>query len=98
MQGVREEAGREQRRKGGCARSDNEETGLREKANLVLIEPRSPMPLLPQIPLRSADPVCGAMVDTRLDPLELEYHGRLFYFCSAKCMQAFTGNPSNYSE
>ena len=56
------------------------------------------MPLLPQIPLRSADPVCGAMVDTRLDPLKLEYHGRLFYFCSAKCMQAFTGNPSNYSE
>jgi YHS domain-containing protein len=52
----------------------------------------------PRAPLPVTDPVCGATVDSRLDPLKLEYHGKLFYFCSAKCLKSFTGDPGKYAK
>ncbi|HME19615.1 MAG TPA: YHS domain-containing protein [Nitrososphaerales archaeon] len=55
------------------------------------------MPFFPWAPLPVTDPVCGTAVDARLDPLKLEYHGKLFYFCSAKCMESFTSDPAKYA-
>ena len=35
------------------------------------------------------DPVCGMSVDDRT-ALQLEFDGKTFYFCSARCLQTFS--------
>ena len=43
------------------------------------------------------DPVCGMDVDPRApDTIKVEYGGRSFYFCSAKCRKDFEANPEKY--
>ncbi len=40
-----------------------------------------------------ADPVCGMEIDPATTAHRVEHDGKLYYFCSAHCMEAFRGNP-----
>ena len=51
-------------------------------------EPAEPQPL--------KDPVCGMAV-TELSAHRLEHDGRLYYFCSAQCMDKFRVNPGQFT-
>ncbi len=42
------------------------------------------------------DPVCGMTV-TEQAPHRAEHEGRLYYFCSAKCLTKFTAEPARYA-
>jgi xanthine dehydrogenase accessory factor len=45
-----------------------------------------------------ADPVCGMAVDAGPVTLSADHQGRAYYFCSARCRQAFTADPAAYVE
>lgn len=42
------------------------------------------------------DPVCNMMVDEKRTSLKSEHEGKVFYFCSASCKQAFDKDPHKY--
>ncbi len=42
------------------------------------------------------DPVCGMAVDPHTTPHRVSQGARSFYFCSARCQQKFTADPSRY--
>lgn len=42
------------------------------------------------------DPVCGMLVDERQAAAKAEYQGAVYYFCSARCHQAFNAEPQKY--
>ena len=42
------------------------------------------------------DPVCGMEVNPASAEAQSEYGGQTFYFCSAKCKEAFERNPDRY--
>ena len=42
------------------------------------------------------DPVCNAEVDPTQDR-HSEYHGKIYYFCSLRCKQAFEDHPPTYT-
>jgi len=44
---------------------------------------------------RVLDPTCGMEVDPET-ALAAEYHGRMYYFCSAQCRDAFFEDPGKY--
>jgi YHS domain-containing protein len=54
------------------------------------------MSWFPWIPIPVDDPVCGAKVDPRSDTLKIEYHGKLYCFCSLKCMGSFMTGPDKH--
>ena len=52
-------------------------------------------PLSASTPAGLKDPVCGMTV-TEQSEHHIEYEGRPFYFCSAKCQGKFSANPPQY--
>jgi len=42
------------------------------------------------------DPVCGMLVDPRRAQYKTIYKGRVYYFCSKHCLEAFEENPELY--
>jgi Cu+-exporting ATPase len=42
------------------------------------------------------DPVCGMTVDPHTAKHRAEYHGHLYYFCSAGCKTKFSADPQKY--
>jgi YHS domain-containing protein len=42
------------------------------------------------------DPVCGMKLDPETAYSKVEYEGRLIYFCSKACEEAFKKNPKKY--
>ena len=42
------------------------------------------------------DPVCGMRIDPDDAAATAEYEGKLYYFCSETCHNAFVANPGNY--
>jgi len=42
------------------------------------------------------DPVCGMNVDEKTAKLKSEYMGKIYYFCSKPCKEAFDKNPARY--
>jgi uncharacterized membrane protein YraQ (UPF0718 family) len=44
----------------------------------------------------ATDPVCGMKVD-KSKALQLEYAGRVFYFCSEHCLHEFRSDPERYA-
>lgn len=41
------------------------------------------------------DPVCGMVVDSKT-PFKTIYRGKLYYFCSKHCLEAFEKDPEFY--
>jgi Cu+-exporting ATPase len=48
-------------------------------------------------PIQDVDPVCGARVDTSNGVFRMEYSGRFYRFCSARCMEDFMADPAKYT-
>lgn len=44
------------------------------------------------------DPVCGMEVDEERTEYKSGYKGKVYYFCSAGCKEAFDGNPERFVE
>jgi adenylate cyclase len=44
------------------------------------------------------DPVCHMRVEAATAPARLPFNGRLYYFCSFQCAEAFTKHPPAYLE
>jgi Cu+-exporting ATPase len=44
---------------------------------------------------RAVDPACGMEVDPEM-ALAAEYHGHMYYFCSAQCRDQFLEDPGKY--
>jgi len=44
----------------------------------------------------ATDPVCGMRVDTDDAAATAEYEGKLYYFCSQACHDAFVADPTTY--
>jgi P-type Cu+ transporter len=42
------------------------------------------------------DPVCGMRIDPDDAAGTAEYGGKLYYFCSETCHDAFVANPATY--
>lgn len=42
------------------------------------------------------DPVCGMDVNPRAAPAKSSYQGRMYYFCSPECKEAFEKEPQRY--
>ncbi len=43
------------------------------------------------------DPVCRMFVDPETAIAKFEYQGKVYYFCSEHCKQAFEANPEKYA-
>lgn len=43
------------------------------------------------------DPVCGMDVDEKEAAGKLEHEGRIYYFCSEGCLEAFRKDPAKYA-
>jgi YHS domain-containing protein len=39
------------------------------------------------------DPVCGMNVDEKTTKIKVTYKGKVYYFCTASCREAFNRNP-----
>ncbi len=44
------------------------------------------------------DPVCKMRVEEKTAAGKSEYRGKMYYFCSEQCKQAFDHNPSRYAQ
>lgn len=44
------------------------------------------------------DPVCGMLVDPGKTPYKSVYKGRIYYFCSKRCLEEFEKRPEYYLE
>jgi P-type Cu+ transporter len=53
------------------------------------------LPILPVAP-REKDPVCGMMVDPQKAAGKVEHHGKIYYFCSARCAERFRNEPEKF--
>ena len=42
------------------------------------------------------DPVCGMIIDKEKAAGRSEYKGRIYYFCSSECKEAFDEKPEKY--
>jgi YHS domain-containing protein len=51
----------------------------------------------PYIARPAQDPVCGMTVDEKFAKFQIGYAGKIYYFCSARCMESFTANPTRYT-
>lgn len=45
---------------------------------------------------KEKDPVCGMEVKVKSSTLQLNYHGKVYYFCSADCRSSFESNPERF--
>ena len=52
--------------------------------------------MMPRIAIPHEDPVCGMMVDEKSVTFKTRYAGKTYYFCSAKCLSDFIGNPGKF--
>jgi P-type Cu+ transporter len=43
------------------------------------------------------DPVCGMRIDPDDAAATAEHEGKLYYFCSETCHEAFVANPATYA-
>jgi Cu+-exporting ATPase len=43
------------------------------------------------------DPVCGMDVDETSAAAKLEHEGRIYYFCSEGCREAFKKSPGKFA-
>ncbi len=57
--------------------------------------PMQGLPILPAAP-REKDPVCGMMVDPQKAAGKVEYNGKNYYFCSARCAERFRNEPEKF--
>jgi xanthine dehydrogenase accessory factor len=46
----------------------------------------------------ATDPVCGMTVTARPEALPLEHAGVTYYFCGARCRQAFGEDPATHAK
>lgn len=44
------------------------------------------------------DPVCGMELDEKRAMYRTEFGGRIYYFCSHRCMSMFRRDPRRYAE
>jgi len=45
---------------------------------------------------KEVDPVCGMEVEREGARYKTVYRGRVYYFCSARCLRAFEADPERY--
>lgn len=43
------------------------------------------------------DIVCGADIDENTCKYKISYMGKMYYFCSRRCMETFRNNPIKYA-
>ncbi|MEM2005883.1 MAG: YHS domain-containing protein [Zestosphaera sp.] len=46
--------------------------------------------------VKHVDPVCGMQVDPVKTPYKTVYKGRIYYFCSKRCLEEFERSPEYY--
>lgn len=51
-----------------------------------------------RVPAEARDPVCGMALGPRTTAIQVEHRGKLYWFCSRECRDAFLLNPSRYTE
>ena len=56
-----------------------------------------PASVVPPIPDRATDPVCGMTVETSAAKTAA-YKGQVYYFCSQKCREKFEASPETYTK
>ncbi|MEM0378941.1 MAG: YHS domain-containing protein [Thermosphaera sp.] len=44
----------------------------------------------------AVDPVCGMKVDPGKAKYKSVYKGKIYYFCSVRCLRAFEKDPEHY--
>lgn len=54
------------------------------------------MPTLKTAGAQENDPVCGMDVEVSAAKYKAEHDGRVYYFCSAGCLEKFRANPQGY--
>src|SRR5713226_1952570 len=57
--------------------------------------PSSSLPIYASAP-REKDPVCGMSVDPAKAAGKVQYGGKTYYFCSARCAERFSKEPENF--
>src|SRR5881275_1509824 len=63
--------------------------------------PRNPKPPGASLPILSGppkakDPVCGMSVDPAKAAGKVQYGGKTYYFCSARCVERFSKEPEKF--
>jgi len=43
------------------------------------------------------DPICGMMVDEKTARYTTTYKNKMYYFCSASCLETFKKDPEKYA-
>src|SRR5947209_4179362 len=57
--------------------------------------PSSSLPIFASVP-REKDPVCGMSVDPAKAAGKVQYGGKTYYFCSARCVERFSKEPEKF--
>src|SRR5713101_1283081 len=57
--------------------------------------PSSSLPIFASA-LREKDPVCGMSVDPAKAAGKVQYGGKTYYFCSARCAERFSKEPEKF--
>jgi len=70
---------------------------IQSKDELTSLARRCVVSTLPYISRPAQDPVCGMTVDEKSAKFQIEYAGRIYHFCSARCLESFTANPTRYT-
>jgi xanthine dehydrogenase accessory factor len=73
-----------------------EEIALSILAEIVSARHEPPAVAAAAAPAAAADPVCGMSIVVAVGSCQLEYAGRLFYFCSDHCLHEFQADPDRY--
>lgn len=71
-------------------------TGLAPRATMENMSPHTPA--TGSVTAQTAtDPVCGMTVDPATAAHQTTYEGQVYYFCSAGCLDRFTGDPARFA-
>ena len=72
--------------------------GMQSKDGLASLARVRVVSTLPHVSRPAQDPVCGMTVDVKFAKFQIGYAGRIYYFCSARCLESFTANPAKYTK
>ena len=72
--------------------------GMQSKDGLASLARVRVVSTLPYVSRPAQDPVCGMTVDVKFAKFQIGYAGRIYYFCSARCLESFTASPTRYAK
>lgn len=78
-------------------RADPERALSKKPLNVMTMpSPRKSLPMMVQTAPGEIDPVCGMTVQPATAAGSYEYQGKMYYFCAARCLEKFRGEPEYY--